>query len=191
MTAHLRVLAFLGLLPPCLLGAQQPGSVDCSRALVVDIARRSVAGFDLDVSDSVLVATLPRASLRRVVDTLEGEPSVAYDITLCGHTVHLGWNGFTVSDSALTTKDGLRVGMPIGRFDAAWGKGQLIYSEAGYIRYYLLDGISVNLGVDNCVSFPESESQPVLRRDCPAAFLWISAGRRVGSSGGGPGGPGN
>jgi hypothetical protein len=168
----------LSVILPRTLGAQQT-TIDCKRPLVVDIAAKSVAGFRLDVSDSVLEATVPNALLRKTVDTLEGDSSITYGMELCGHTVHVGWNGFRVSDSAFVTTDGLRVGMPVSRFDDTWGQGQLLWSESGYLRYYYLHGVALNLGVDNCVSLPSPGAEGVLDRDCRVAFLWVGTPSRV------------
>jgi hypothetical protein len=153
-------------------------SLDCRHALTFDVGTGSVAGFKLDAPDSAVEASLPAGSFKRNVHIHDADTAVAFTITLCGHVLELGGNGIFTSDSAFVTTDGLRVGLPIGRFEQVWGKGQLMSSEAGWRMYYF-QKVSINAGIDACISFPRPHAPPTIRPDCPVESIWISTPRRV------------
>jgi hypothetical protein len=163
---------FLGL-GPSPAHSQRPAppvpTLDCVKPLTLDVATQSVVGIRLDVPDSVLVASLPPRSVRRHVKINGADTVVTFTITLCGHVLELGWNGISTTDPAFITTEGLHVGLPIAQFDA-WGKGQLLWSEAGWMMYFF-QKVSINAGVDACVS-----PQPVLSQPCVATAQWRASG---------------
>ena len=185
MTYRLRspLLGSLGLLGLLAVHARAQVStvhqLDCRKPLTLDVATRSVVGIPLDVSDSALEASLPPRSLERQVHVDDGDTVTTYTIALCGHVLTLGWNGVSTMDPAFVTTEGLHVGQPITRFDEAWGIGQLLWSEAGYVMYYFFKRVSINTGVEGCVILPRAGAQPTVRRDCPVASLWVSTGERA------------
>ena len=152
--------------------------VDCSRPFVFNVPARSVAGIPLDVPDSVLDATLPTRSVQKTVQHSEQDTYSSCDILLCEHLFHLGWNGLSTDDPEIVTTDSLRVGMPISRFDSAWGKGKLLWSEGGWVMYYF-QGVSINLGVDGCVSSSRPGTSPVVDRRCSVGSIWVSTPQRA------------
>jgi hypothetical protein len=178
--SSLLVAAFLGL-KPSLAHSQRPSSpvsrLDCAIPLTLDVTSPSVVGIPLDVPDRVLEASLPPRSLRRHVAIDGADTVTTFTITRCGHVLELGWNGISTTDPAFVTTEGLHVGLPIARFDA-WGQGQLQWSEAGWMMYYFRK-VSINTGVDACVSVPQPGAQPTVRRDCPVASIWVSTPGRV------------
>ena len=154
-------------------------SLDCRQPLTLDVATQSVAGVRLDVPDSVLEASLPPGSHKRNVEVYDdADTAITHTITLCGHTLELGSNGISTSDAAFVTTEGLHVGLPIARFDEAWGKGELMWSEAGWMMYYYRK-TSINVGVGSCVSSSPSGGEPTVRRDCRVESIWASTPERV------------
>jgi hypothetical protein len=181
--SSLLLATFFGL-SPSLAHAQRQGSpvpgLDCRQPLTLDVATQSVVGVRLDASDSLLEASLPPRSVQRNVESYDDETVITLTITLCGHVLQVGGNGISTTDPAFVTTEGLRVGLPIGRFDQAWGKGQLMSSEAGWVMYYFKK-VSINTGVDGCVAFSQTGAQPTVSRDCRVASLWVSTPGRVGA----------
>jgi hypothetical protein len=181
--ASLLLVTFSGL-SPSLAYSQRQGppvaSFDCRHPLALDVARQSVAGIRLDAPDSLLEASLPPRSVQRHVESYDDETVTTLTLTLCGHVLEVGGNGISTTDPAFVTTEGLRVGLPIARFDQAWGKGQLLSSEAGWVMYYF-QKVSINTGVDGCVSFPQPGAQPTVRPDCRVASIWVSMPGRVGA----------
>jgi hypothetical protein len=163
-------------------GAAREGiaSLDCHKPLTLDVAAPSVAGIRLDAPDSLIEASLPPRNVKRNAGMYGADTVITYTITLCGHVLELGDNGISTTDPAFITTEGLRVGLPIARFDETWGQGQLIWSEAGWMMYYFRK-VSINAGVTACVSIPRPDAQPTVRRDCQVASIWVSTPARVGT----------
>ena len=181
--SSLLLAAFFGL-SPSIAHPQRQGaavaSIDCRQPLTLDVATQSVAGIRLDVPDSLLEASLPPRSVQRHVESYDDETVVTLTVTLCRHVLEVVGNGISTTDPAFVTPEGLHVGLPVARFDRAWGKGQLLSSEAGWVMYYF-QKVSINTGVDGCVSFPKRGAQPTLRPDCRVASIWVSTPGRVGA----------
>jgi hypothetical protein len=181
--SSLLLATFFGL-SPSLAHSQRQGppvpSLDCRQPLTLDVATQSVVGVRLDAPDSLLEATLPPHNVRRNIEVYDGDTATTLTLTLCGHVLEVGGNGISTTDPAFVTTEGLRVGLPITRFDQAWGKGQLLSSEADWVMYYF-QKVSINMGVDGCVAFSQPGAQPTLRPDCRVASIWVSTPGRVGA----------
>jgi hypothetical protein len=155
-------------------------SLGCPQSLTIDVAAPSVAGVRLDPPDSLIEAALPPGSVKRNVVVYDTDTVTTYTINLCGHVLELGTNGIYTTDSAFVTTEGLHVGLPIARFDEAWGGGQPMWSEAGWVMYYFKK-VSINAGATACVSFGQPNAQPTVDRDCRVESIWVSTPTRVGA----------
>jgi hypothetical protein len=153
-------------------------SLDCKHPLTLDVATQSVAGVSLDAPDSLIEASLPPGSVKRDVDVHESHSGAIHTIALCDHILELGSNGISTTDTAVVTTEGLHVGLPITRFDEAWGEGQLMWSEPGWVMYYF-NKTSINAGVDACVLSAPPDDKPTVRRDCRVESIWISTPKRA------------
>ena len=110
------VLAGLMLLLPA-FGSEQ---------ILVDMTARTVSGIDLSLSGPELKEKLG-SRVKKATELLEGEPSDLWVILFGEHEIHKHWNGFSFTDVAFRTKEGVGVGATVAEFDKAYG--QSAFSE--------------------------------------------------------------
>jgi len=96
--------------------------------LVVDMAAGTVGGVNLRQTGPELKKTLG-SRVKRTTEELEGEPSNLWVISFGKHEVHRHWNGFSFTDPAFRTKEGVGVGSTVVDFDKTYGQSSFSEEE--------------------------------------------------------------
>ena len=91
-----------------------------SEHILVDMAAGSVDGVDLRQSGPELKNRLG-VRVRKTTELLEGQPSDMWVVAFGKHKIHKHWNGFSFTDAAFRTKEGVGVGSTVADFDRAYG----------------------------------------------------------------------
>jgi hypothetical protein len=91
-----------------------------SEHILVDMAAGTVDGVDLRQSGPELKKKLG-ARVTKTTELLEGEPSDVWVIAFGKRAIHRHWNGFSFTDAAFRTKEGVGVGSTVADFDKAYG----------------------------------------------------------------------
>lgn len=150
-------------------------TVSCNqRTFAVDLRARTVAGVSLDVSGDSLVRAVGAERVLRTEESLEGQASPLYVVDICGHMLARHWNGLSWRDSVFTTDEAVRVGDPLSAFDAAYGLGKAMWSEAGLVIAYRYDDLELFATVDQgCVAESDVGGPAARSRDCRVKELWV------------------
>ena len=104
------------------------GAASAGEVLLVDMAAGTVEGVDLRQPGLELKKRLG-SRVRKTTEALEGEPSDLWVVSFGKHKVHRHWNGFSFTDPAFRTKEGVGVGSTVADFDKAYGQSSFSEEE--------------------------------------------------------------
>jgi hypothetical protein len=99
-----------------------------SEQILVDMTAGTVGGIDLGLSGPELKKKLG-SRVKKTTELLEGEPSEVWVISFGKYKIHKHWNGFSFTDVAFRTKEGVGVGSTVADFDRTYGESAFSEEE--------------------------------------------------------------
>ncbi|MFC1508854.1 SagB/ThcOx family dehydrogenase [Candidatus Omnitrophota bacterium] len=144
------------------------------QSIPVNIHKRTIGGIDMTQTPEALVENLGEDRVKKGTEILEGDPTPVHVIDFNGHKVYKHWNGLSFEDTTFVTEKGLRIGDKISKFDRLYGKGKIMWSEAGHGLQYHTGGVNFWIFFAQKNVSSEGNHAVLKDRSCKATKMWIS-----------------